>query len=363
MIQKIIRYLFQILILFPIGLGLGCATTALAPSSSVTPSPTWIPKARIAFHAYDSHQQLQGVFTVYTDGTDLQLLSKNSAQAAWSPDGQQIAVKSRSGFDETILVMNRDGSNSREITPHDLAKHLWNPTWSPDGKRIAIVAGNADQSRDEPFYSIYIVELEQQTLLEIPCRALAACTDPSWSPDGKQIVFSSQQVSVSGHPIDIYVVDVTKTSQPQLLQQAAELPVWQPHGDLIAFLSTRQDKPGIFLMRPNGEIVRTLAADLGRGGMVWSPDGTRLAFSVASSPAERSDLYVIDADGSNLIRLTNSPDAFDSAPSWSPDGQQITFQSTMNEHTEIYVVNVDDTNLRRLMDNPLDQSSPVWSPK
>ncbi|MFC1552339.1 SUMF1/EgtB/PvdO family nonheme iron enzyme [Candidatus Latescibacterota bacterium] len=76
------------------------------------------------------------------------------------------------------------------------------------------------------------------------------------------------------------------------------------------------------------------------------------------------EIYVMNADGSNQIRLTDTPDA--SWPSWSPDGTQIAFNSNLNygsgANHEVFVINADGFNQTRLTDNPANDSMPSWSP-
>ena len=92
---------------------------------------------------------------------------------------------------------------------------------------------------------------------------------------------------------------------------------------------------------------------------VWSPDGTRIAFE--SFREGNGDIYVMNADGSGLTRLTSDP-ALDSSPSWSPDGTRIAFESSREGNINIYVIDADGSNLARLTDDPAVDKDPVWSP-
>jgi dipeptidyl aminopeptidase/acylaminoacyl peptidase len=85
----------------------------------------------------------------------------------------------------------------------------------------------------------------------------------------------------------------------------------------------------------------------------------RIAF--ASDQGGNTDIYVMDADGSNLTRLTDNP-TVDACPAWSPDGSRIAFMSDRDGNIEIYVMDADGSNLTRLTDNPASDMYPVWSP-
>ena len=94
-----------------------------------------------------------------------------------------------------------------------------------------------------------------------------------------------------------------------------------------------------------------------------SPDGTKVAFS--SIRDRNLEIYVMDADGGNPVNLTRD-DAFDSAPAWSPDGQRIAFErnSSGGGGPQIYVMNADGSGVERLTEEPLASwgQSPAWSP-
>ncbi len=91
----------------------------------------------------------------------------------------------------------------------------------------------------------------------------------------------------------------------------------------------------------------------------WSPDGSRLVFQ--SNRTGNSQIYVMNQDGSHVIRLTNNS-GNDAGPHFSPDGSKITFDSDRDGNSEIYVMNSDGTGQVRLTNNPMDDGHPNWSP-
>ena len=89
------------------------------------------------------------------------------------------------------------------------------------------------------------------------------------------------------------------------------------------------------------------------------PSITKIAF-ISERDGNR-EIYLIDSDGTNLMRLTNnSVEDFD--PGWSPDGNNLVYRSNQNGNAEIYKINVDGSNLIRLTNNTSNESSPAWSP-
>jgi TolB protein len=91
----------------------------------------------------------------------------------------------------------------------------------------------------------------------------------------------------------------------------------------------------------------------------WSPDGSRLLFSAFQGP--NANLYVMNADGTKVRRLTRGP-GVNAWGALSPDGRQIVFQSSRTGTDDIYVMNVDGRNVRRLTRDAGRNIAPSWSP-
>ncbi len=139
----------------------------------------------------------------------------------------------------------------------------------------------------------------------------------------------------------------------------------------IVFVSMRDGIEDIYVMAADGSDVRRVTVTEPfdgeqRGSWVpaWSPDGSRIAFASNRDDGGSANLYVVDADGSHLERLTDH-EAFDYTPDWSPEGSRIAFMSNRDGSPEVYVMNADGTGVRRL--TYLERGSgglccPDWSP-
>ena len=128
----------------------------------------------------------------------------------------------------------------------------------------------------------------------------------------------------------------------------------------IAFQSQRNGNWDIYTMNPDGTDVIRLTADPAadeRPG--WSPDGSKIVFS--SKRSGNGDIYVMDADGGNVRRLTTHA-AEDYAGQWSADGARIVFRSSRDGNKEVYVMNADGSGQTNLSRHPADDHGPVWSP-
>ncbi len=141
-------------------------------------------------------------------------------------------------------------------------------------------------------------------------------------------------------------------------------PVVSPDGKTIAFESFRSGSSEIWTMAADGTGPATrLTATNGpenRPGS-WSPDGTKIAFHSARAGGS-FEVYTMNADGTNPIRLTNDP-ASDTFPRWSPDGNRIAFTSSRGGGDfEIWTMNPDGTGLFRVTNSPGEDSWASWSP-
>jgi len=198
---------------------------------------------------------------------------------------------------------------------------------------------------------------------------------PAWSPDGKKIAFSSNR---DGH-LEIYIVDAGGSNPRRLTRtltggKDSAGPNWSPDGKRIVFASNRdRDIPDqaenrelydIYAMDADGSNVSrlTYSGGFGSDNPDWSPDGNKIAFDSRPDPNANREIYLMDADGSNLRRLTQTRFASSHAV-WSPDGKRIAFQSNRNGNMEIYVMDADGFHVQRLTNTLIGQSlNPVWSP-
>ena len=288
---------------------------------------------------------------------------------SWSPDGALLAfVRTRSvddgeGFVGEIFTMQPDGSGDRQLTDDaDLRKS--SPAWSPDGSRITF-----DGERPGYPWDIYVMnadgsDVRQLTFYGAPQGAMRASAigaptadtesatipvvsgywEPTWSPDGSRIVFSSYSEPRAG-PRDIFTINLDGSDLRRLTWDLdAFAPAWSPDGSRIAFSSFGGD---IFTMAADGGDIRQLTDrdDLHDADPAWSPDGVRIAFRRAGGAT--SDVAVMCADGTGLSRLATT--STDGQPAWSPDGSRIAISRGRDPAagSRIHIIDVAQTALTR----------------
>ena len=145
---------------------------------------------------------------------------------------------------------------------------------------------------------------------------------------------------------------------------------WSPDGRSIAFMSDRAGNWDIFITRPDGSNQRNLTRTEANEGsyhvnwrspqLAWSPDGSAIVFE---SEGVRPELFIVDADGSELHRLTDDDETDDYSPTWSPDGRMIAFVAERDGNAELYLMDAEGHDERNISMNPADDTCPAWAPR
>ena len=174
-----------------------------------------------------------------------------------------------------------------------------------------------------------------------------------------------------GNP-EIYVMHADGTGLLRLTDDPAfdDSPALSPDGRQIAFLSARHDpdphfpdlKYEIYLIDSDGSNLRRLTETAAaENHPAWSPDGSRISFDADYDGDGYYEIYTLSVDGSGLTRLTNNR-ANDQFADWSTDGSKIAFASDRRGNWDLFVMDADGTNQQALTDSPDWELFPAWSP-
>jgi RHS repeat-associated protein len=317
-------------------------SNALSDSSTPLYGPMPQSLSKIAFAS--NREGSSQIYLMNTDGTGVMRLTNNASNddaPRWSPNNSKIVFESDRDsslcgiFD--VYTMNADGSSQARLTTD--ANDDSAPVWSPDGTKIAF-----QSFRNGANYQVYVMNADGSGQTNISNSGLND-TQPSWSPDGTKIAFT-RATATSSH---VFVMSASGANQTQLTFTTDPLhdeqPVWSRDGLKLAFVSTRDSVIDTWQETDDYEI----------------PDDDGQVFT-KSRVKTNKEVYVMNTDGSNQIRLTNTLEN-DDAPSWSANGSQIVFRSdrerdAYDPSAQVWMMNSDGSGQINLSNNGGNDYSP-----
>lgn len=227
------------------------------------------------------------------DGKNVQNLTNEGFHGALSPNGKYIAFSSNRDGNSEIYIMDADGKNQTRLT--NTPGNELSPSWSPNGKRIVF-------TRETHIYTMGASGKNE--------KALTIGAYPSWSPDGKKIAFINRGKT----GFDIFIINVDGANLVNLTKSVEDefFPAWSPDGKEIAFVSRKVNVNAfdekIYIMNADGGKRRKLTvfedSNIAEESPAWSSDGNWIAFFRGGS------IYMIHPDGEEeriLLLLPGHP--------------------------------------------------------
>ena len=265
--------------------------------------------------------------------------------ACGSPGPQIFFTSDRDGNME-VYSIDPSGENQTNFTNSRMDE--FNPVVSPDRKSVAFMSGSQDRNTVEVMSASDSVRVAV-TLAEARHR------DVTWSPESDRIAYVTER----GGQHQLMMVNKDAT-MPGLLTTipGQEIGDWSRNGEAVMFTVRSGAGRGLYIRNPDG-VNEFRLTDQPDSSPRVSPDSKRIAF--ISARDGNDELYMIDVDGTNLARVTQT-DAPEYDISWSPNGQAILFVSEKDGNPEIYSISRNGSNLKRLTFNAVVDRYPVWSP-
>lgn len=234
--------------------------------------------------------------------------------ARWSPGGTMIAFTrdtstSATNLRSDLYIMNADGSGLRRLT--NSGGDNIGASWSPDGARIAFMSDRGGQA------DLYTVNIDGTDLKRITTHS-AFDTAPAWSPDGTTIAFASDRTG----NFEIFTMPATGGA------------------------ATQRTNSGYFDFSPS-----------------WSPDGQFIAFESQQDGSNHlSDVFRMNADGTNVVNLTNTNTIGEGGPAWAPDDSLIAFTTDQFGDWDIAVIAPNGSGWQLATDSFDDDFDASWQP-
>jgi Tol biopolymer transport system component/DNA-binding winged helix-turn-helix (wHTH) protein len=371
-------------------------------------NPTFSPDGSLVAYEWDRGDGVPHIYIKTVGAGDAIRLTSGSEGEygpAWSRDGQWIAFlrpEGESGIG--VCVMPALGGTERRIfayaaieIPWLLRNSLRRIDWTPDGKRLVTGVW--------PRLGIISVETGEIQTLSEPKDRDSGDREPALSPDGRWLAYAREKLSISS---DVYLLRLTEDGradgEPQLLQREARSPAWSPDGKELIFSSQGQlfrmkiNARGHDTAEPTG--LRVSVATISQTGRlayarpvidnnIWrqevpaagkqapppvplidstgndqdgrySPDGRRIAFQ--SNRSGGIQIWTCDSDGKRCSPLTAIKALTNTGtPRWSPDGKWIAFDSGAAGHWDVYVVDANGGAPRRITNDSVYGAIASWS--
>ena len=270
----------------------------------------------------------------------------------------KIAFVSDRDGNREIYMMDYDGANQTRLTFTVSKKDNISPAWAPNRNLIAYTSYLGDIA------GLYILKVYEQK--RIPVSLKGGNFSPAWSPDGKKLAFSSTR-DQDGNS-EIYVADIDDDSLNRGSFGIKRLtfnpgidtaPSWSPTGRQIAFVSDRGGTAQIYTMDAEGSNIQRVSF----GGAshndspAWSPAGDRIVYVARVDNV--FDLYLLNLRTQQISKLTED-NARNESPAWSPDGRHIVFTSNIKGGLHLYSIDYDGANRRQLTTKG-QNNWPDWS--
>jgi Tol biopolymer transport system component len=331
-------------------------SAAITATPTPTPEPTPIGSGTGLISFISDRNGNPDIFSISTEGQNLNVLLHSDAaesQPAWSADGSQLAYS----LDNELWLLKQDGSPTVNLT-NSPDKQESDPQWGNTGDSLVYI------SRQEK--NILITEnrytrCKKVELIQIvwDCDDLVTGELVRVSTERKNNTKRERNALTYLHQIEIFDMN-TNTSQTVY----SETSTYNPHLQSPVFSADQSqilfEKMGLlYLLNLADPIPQEFAARPDSRDPAWSPDGSTIAF--ASLEGGQYELFIMNPDGSDVIRLTDSP-GDDIQPAWSVDGLWIAFTSSRDGNQEIYLMRRDGSELHKLSSDPAGDFEPAWMP-
>lgn len=306
-------------------------------------SPAWSPRDNLIAFAATGESWDPSIWVINLDSSEIKNITVDFQRAdypQWSPDGQWVSFWANR---QDLWIISPDGLDALNLTEN------FEPIdpffrWSPDGQYIVFTSYT--QGDTPRIQSLWVMRSDGSNAIKLHESNVTVFEYlPSWLPDGKQIVFTIINTDV---PIaELWSINIDTMEQNLVATGLYAGGVSSPQDNKIAVLDGKECEMGYDLAIIDIDTSNTVnltegSCSLGLFPFQWSPDGRLIAYrSFRAVDSLVADIVVIDITDNTMLNLTEGDTSGARFPTWSPDSQQIAFESGRDGKSDIWVVNVD----------------------
>ena len=343
-------------------------------------SPTWSPDGRfIAFVRFKPPNGAADLIVIPAQGGTERTIARifpppippsvrPLSNLSWTPDGRWLAFGGRTSPNGSpgIWLITVDGSQQRRLTDAAEGRSLdASPVVSPDRRYLAFMRAHSVGR-----VAIFLLALTPDWAPSGTPRRLTTddygVVDLSWTPDGRDLVFSSgPHLGLSRLAKVSAVPQSSQAREPEFLpfgEQATGVSISET-GRLV--YAARSRDTALYEVALGGTSTIPVALSSGFASTFdehtphYSPDGTRLAFTSTRSGSE--EIWIANRDGSNPLLVTSMGGPQCSNPQWSLDGRTILFDSRRAGSADLYLLQLETGKITQLTNEPADEGEARWS--
>jgi Tol biopolymer transport system component/DNA-binding winged helix-turn-helix (wHTH) protein len=300
-----------------------------------------------------------GIFVIPAlGGSERSIVSNGVAvgyvQISWSPDGKRLAYSAYGpkGAPE-VYIVSLDTANTRPLSPAPECLSATDPALSPDGKQLALVCNSSSA-----VYTVYVVGVPDG-----PVRALASVMgEPqglAWAADGSRLILSNDP----GDGGELWQLTLNGEREQLPFGEDSSTPTVAARGGRMAYVRGRKTvdiwRADLTAALPEQSAAKLIYSTRTQVNPRYSRDGTHIAFQ--SNRSGSVEIWMTDAQGADLDRLTSFNGPLTAAPSWCSDGRRIAFDSRLSGISAVYIEDINERVPRKLVTSRDNLTLPVWS--